>query len=281
MTTLLRVRSAKDWQDVAVGDFPFAVGIADDGAFLFGAAAELSAVAWLGHDGGRIFLQRAGGSDSLRLNGAKLGESAWLAAGDRIELDRESITVAIDGGVIVLSADASKAPNLDKATRTPAIEVGEDSGISAETGDFSVGPIGPIRGRKRHSWARNALIALFMILVAAVAFVVVASPVRITVSPEPDSLRVEGSLPPIPFAEHYLALPGSYSVVAEKEGYRKLEQRITVSFGQDALFDYEMAKLPGYLDVISIPVANARVVIDDEEVGVTPIGKTRDRSRPA
>ena len=115
------------------------------------------------------------------------------------------------------------------------------------------------------------MIALFLVLVAAVAFVLVASPVRITVSPEPDTLRVDGALPPIPFAGHYLALPGDYSVVAEKEGYRKLEEAITVSFGQDALFDYEMIKLPGYLDVISIPVADANVVIDGEKVGVTPL----------
>ena len=271
MTTLLRVKVASDWQDVAAGDLPFAVGIIDDGAVLFGAAAELSAVAWLGHDAGRIFLQPADGAGSVRLNDGKLDESAWLAAGDRIAVGRESITVAIDAGVMMLAVDAAKTANLNQATTPPPIEKTDDLDLPSGSGDFSVGPIGPIRGGRRQSRGRNALIALFVALLAAVTFVVVASPVRITVSPEPDALSVDGSLPPIPFAGHYLALPGNYSVVAEKEGYRKLEQGITVSFGQDALFDYEMTKLPGYLDVTSIPVADARVEIDGEEVGVTPL----------
>ena len=81
MTTLLRVKVAGTWQDVVAGDLPFALGVSNDGTFLFGAAAEPSAVAWIGHDDGRIFIQRADGSDSLRLNDGKLGESAWLAAG--------------------------------------------------------------------------------------------------------------------------------------------------------------------------------------------------------
>ena len=78
-------------------------------------------------------------------------------------------------------------------------------------------------------------------------------------------------MPPVPFAGRYLVLPGRYVVVAEKAGYRKLERAITVKFGSEPVLEYEMSKLPGLLDLVTRPIAEARVEIDGETIGHAPL----------
>jgi formylglycine-generating enzyme required for sulfatase activity len=115
------------------------------------------------------------------------------------------------------------------------------------------------------------VLAVFGFLVLCVGFVLVAAPVRIAVEPPVDSISFSGFPPPIKIAERYLVVPGTYRLTAEKEGYRVLEDAIDVTFGSALELQYQMVRLPGLLDVNSIPVSGAEITIDGRVVGDTPL----------
>ena len=271
MTAILRIKGPGEQQDLATRDLPLAIGLSDDGSFIFGGIAELRAVAYLGIVDGKIFLQPEIGPRSVHLNGVTLDESAWLAAGDTIKIGRKSIEVSSVAGVLALSPVEAESAGKAGDSAGSAVEKPESEGSSAGPDIIPVRPIGPVRERQNNSRGLIALIVLFAGLLIGVAFVIAASPVRVAVSPKPDSISLRGLLPPIPFAGRYLVLPGNYLVVAGKPGYRKLERQITVEFGSEPEFNYQLQKLPGYLDVISHPVASAKVMIDGKAIGHTPL----------
>ena len=76
MTAILRIKGAGAHQDLSPRDLPLAIGLSDDGSFIFGGIAELRAVAYLGNVDGEIFVQPETGARSVQLNGIALDESA-------------------------------------------------------------------------------------------------------------------------------------------------------------------------------------------------------------
>ena len=271
MTTILRIRSPGQQQDITTHDLPLAIGFSDDGSFAFGQDAELSAAAYLGSVDGKIFVQPKIGPSSVQLNGTTLDESAWLVAGDMIKIGQKSIEVASDAGLLALSPVEGSSPGETGNSVPSTMAKPESVGSSVGPDAISARQIGPPRGRRSRSRGFVVLVCLFAGLLIGVVFVIAASPIRVAVSPEPDSISLSGVPPPIPFAGRYLALPGNYLVVAEKAGYRKLERQIIVEFGSEPEIFYQLQKLPGYLDVISHPVGFAKVMIDGKAVGHTPL----------
>ena len=268
MTAILRINGFEGVHDLSAPDLPLAIGVSHDESLLFGTLAESTVVAWLGDKEGEIFLQPVAGPRSVQLNGSTLEESAWLAAGDTIGIGRQVIRVASTAGALVLSPFEAESTH---QTGNPAVSAmeGPVKGSSTEPNITPVRPIGPVR--ERNTRGLKALFALFALLLVGVVFVVAAAPVRVTVTPKPDSVSLNGFWPTIPFVGRYLALPGQYWVKAEKSGYRKFEQLIDVELGSELEIQFKLIELPGYLDVISYPVASAAVFIDGKEAGLTPL----------
>lgn len=130
----------------------------------------------------------------------------------------------------------------------------------------------PPEGRRRRRRLRILPLVLGLVLLVgglAAWFVFTAQAVVIQIQPTPDRLAIQGGLS-IPIGERRLLRPGAYTVVAEKEGYHRLEQGIEVGRAAGQRFDFELRKLPGRLRVTSEP-SGASVVIDGEQVGQTPL----------
>ena len=126
-------------------------------------------------------------------------------------------------------------------------------------------------GKEIDSRLYNWLIAAFVILSACILFVLVSSPLKITITPEPDKVSVKGLLPLVKMDGRYLAFPGKYRIKAKKKGCKDLEEELVVRLGSNYSYDYELQKLPGLLSVGSKPVSNAEVQIDGKTIGSTPI----------
>jgi formylglycine-generating enzyme required for sulfatase activity len=268
LTAILRINGFEGGRDLSNPELPLAIGVSHDESLLFGTLAEPTVVAWLGDKEGEIFLQPVAGPSPVQLNGNTLEESAWLAAGDTIGIGRQVIRVASTAGALVLSPVEAESTHLTGNPAVSAME-GPGKGSSAEPNITPVRPIGPVR--ERNTRGLKALFALFALLLVGVVFVIAAAPVRVTVTPKPDSVSLSGFWPAIPFVGRYLALPGTYWVRAEKTGYRKFEQQIDVEFGSELEIHFKLIELPGYLEVISHPVASAAVFIDGKEMGLTPL----------
>ena len=113
-------------------------------------------------------------------------------------------------------------------------------------------------------------LAIFAVLVVGAVYVVAASPLRVTFTPEAESISVRGFLPAVPVGGRYLVFPGSYIVEAEREGYRPFQRSVSVPYGGAANFAFELQKLPGKLRVTTPPLEGARIFIDGVDSGASP-----------
>jgi formylglycine-generating enzyme required for sulfatase activity len=265
LTGMLLVESTGEGQLLSAQDFPYAVGVADGGSPVFGQAAEPTAVAWLGQQDGEVFIEPVRGPRVVRLNGKPLERSAWLVAGDTIAIGATSMAVLERQGVLTLSVHDMARPEAAGALAMPAAE---GPATDATAGERPT-RIGPMRQPRTRGFI--AVTAVFVALAVGVVFVSVASPVRLMISPAPDSVSFRGLVPAVPFAGSYLALPGRYSLLAEKEGFRKLERQITVAFGSESTHQFELRELPGYLDVVARPPIAAEVTVGGKAIGTTPL----------
>ena len=83
--------------------------------------------------------------------------------------------------------------------------------------------------RGRRGKAVRTVALLFLLLALAAVFVLVATPVEVTITPAPDSRSLDGFPPPVRIGNRQMVLPGRYTVKATREGYRPLEEAIVVS----------------------------------------------------
>ncbi len=166
--------------------------------------------------------------------------------------------------------EASTQPAEQKPPETGP--VGSDQSHGRQTGASAETIFAPLPGKKQvGTRLRNGIIVFFVLLVICVAFVLTAAPVRFTITPSPDTAKLSGFPPPVKFGDRYMALPGSYHVVAQKEGYRELNEPVKVEFGSDSTLTYNLVKLPGLLEVVSTPVSGAEVMVGGRVLGLTPL----------
>jgi formylglycine-generating enzyme required for sulfatase activity len=231
----------------------------------------------------------------MQLNGIELNNSAWLQADDEFQIDNAKFTEKIDAGMDKLSPVPECRKPDHKPPDTLLVHTGQTKDVSptpAEQETVKTKPDGneqtnskpknstdttfaPLPGKKQvRTRLRNGIIAFFVFLILCVAFVLIAAPVRFTIIPSPDSSSLRGFPPPVKVGDRYLALPGSYYVVAQKEGYRKLKESIKVKYGSDSSLTYKLLKLPGLLEVVSQPVTGAEVLVDGSVIGYTPLSPT-------
>jgi formylglycine-generating enzyme required for sulfatase activity len=140
------------------------------------------------------------------------------------------------------------------------------------------------KGRLASHWKKAAGVALatlFICLAYAAWFVFTAKQVVIEVAPEPDRISIKGALLAPRFGQYYLLRPGSYVLSAQKQGYHQVGVSFTVSREKGQKLTLVMEKLPGRLAVSahqrddpSLTVEGARVYLDGEEIGTTPMRGT-------
>ncbi len=255
---------------IEASEIPLAVGVSVTGTILYGEDAEKAPVLWIRTHEERIYIQPDSGGWRITHNDILIEGSAWLEAGDRIAIGETSIAIGHAEGMLTFSTvieEEAPPPPSAPIERLPE-QVVSDAGATTR---MTVPIAAAAPKKRRRSSTRKYFIGLFGILVLGAAFVLAAVPVRIGVTPTPDSLSFTGLSPPVLIGERYLALPGTYSVEAELKGYRKLDQPVSLTFGSTPALAYQMKKLPGLLSVTSPPVAGAKVTIDDRPAGVTPL----------
>lgn len=185
----------------------------------------------------------------------------------------------IDMGVAVVETNSeAEVASIEPLPLLPSESVDaespEDSSGSADPGaqaNEESAPLAALPGTSESSRTGHIVMGLFALLMVGVIFVVIAAPVQVTVMPAPDTVSIRGMFPTIEIGERRLALPGQYDVVAEKAGYIALQESIEVTTGMDKEFRFKLVKLPGFLNIDSQPVSGARVLIDGNAVGQTPL----------
>ncbi len=233
------------------GRFPLTIGGHESDIQLPFVLEETSSepFARLGLASGEMFVEPEGAHVSV--NGTRVSSSYWLSPGDVVRIGGVALEVVEKPGALGLRVRAEAEQIVRPAAFEPRkLEKLKTSG----------------RGwRVPAAWFLSSLALVGL----AAAYVFSARPVGITIDPTPDRLDIEGTIFDVELRGRYLLRPGSYRLVAEKEGYRKLERELEIGDGGE--FHFELEKLPGYLTVTSKPESGAAVLVDGRSVGSTPL----------
>jgi formylglycine-generating enzyme required for sulfatase activity len=254
------------------GDFPLTLGGAGADIVVPGVAGEDPA-AFLALDDGELYAQPRGG-ERLSLGGRPIAASQWLRDGDELRLRGTRIHVVWRGEQRRLqvrhlpveqpevrpfprpAAEFAAAPEPDVLIRP------------AEYRPRTIGP-GPVRraGFRLPSWRVMAPAAALLL---AAAYLFASRLVEVRVEPEPQALSVRG-FPHVGWGATRLLLPGRYTVTAQREGYRPLDQRFDVTGERRQVARFVLERLPGRVVFATSPASAVRVFVDGAERGTTPL----------
>ena len=128
-------------------------------------------------------------------------------------------------------------------------------------------------------WVVAVFLGVVLILMGISAwFVFTARQVVINIAPVPERIAFSGSIFTPRIGNYYLMRSGEYTLAAIKECFFPLEHKFRVSDEKQQSLHLKMQKLPGQLEIHAHPsdmtdssIAGARVYIDGDEVGTTPL----------
>lgn len=226
-------------------------------------------LAWLGESRNHLFLQPAAGAAELQPiyhNDQPLTNSVWLKSGDTLRWGLFLIRWELSGRRVEIRVSRLSTEPLTPPVAPPVLAAPERDPDAA--GEFLHPVLDPPRPASRRRF-RYLLATLFLLLLAGVAFVLLAKPLVVSVMPSPDSLSVSGFPLLIDLGDRYLGLPGEYELRAKKEGYRPLAEKVRVTAGNSS-YSFVFEKLPGLLDVDSQPTG-VTLLVDGVISGTTPI----------
>ena len=218
------------------------------------------------------FVQPVSGANALQIDGAALTTSRRLNSGDTLEFFGSRIEVGVQDGTLRLvvrledSAYVTKPPELPDAA-------GLDDEAIAPTAFKRASEIAArnIESRKHH-WQRIVGGVLVALMVASYLLFSARS-VQFAVQPgAPDDFDITGGWFRLPLADRFLMRTGQYTVHVKKKGYYDLSQSLTVGDAQSQSFELVLRKLPGHLTVVTNPVVDAIITIDEGIVGQAPYG---------
>ena len=251
-------------------NLPLTIGSAPEADIVI---AESEAVAaYIGDSQGHLFVQPAEARPlTFFHNSRHLSDSSWLKSNDTMRCADRLIRYQKKGDTYLFTVSEHGAEQLQHHSLLPP------QGPPPETGQppGTVGEI-PVRieNNQRMSKTRKLVGAFlgttFILLALAVLFVLFARPLEIVISPEPDSVSIEGFPPPLKLGGRYLCIPGRYNALIEKQGYYPLTQEIFINKDQSNRLSATLEKLPGVLELRIEPAGDIAVFSGDKLLGTTP-----------
>jgi formylglycine-generating enzyme required for sulfatase activity len=221
--------------------------------------------AYVGEDRNYLFLQPAENDIAIFHNDQRVTRSVWVKSEDTTRIGTALIHWRLSGQRVEARISYTAGPRLQPPSELPDPPAENDNQIDAS----EPLPTVPDKPAALSRHRRPVFIGLFILLLATAAFVLLAKPMAITVSPNPDTMDVSGFPPVMKYGDRYLGIIGSYLLQAEKEGYQALAQEIEIT-RDGSNYSFNMEKLPGLIDLASEP-PGATVTIDGAIVGSTPL----------
>jgi len=253
------------------GDLPLSLGGTGADLALPSAAGTL---AWIGLHDGQLFVQPADDATGVVLhNGTPIAGSTWLRSGDVLDAGGGRLKLRLEEGRRVLELVAGGAGN---ATAPPAAETAATVGGLSAGEDEHIEPVAFRRPDAQRAppaprevpWRRLALGAALALLLAVAAVIFTSVPVQVEIEPTPERVAFEGGWGGLQFGTSHLLRPGSYRLVAKREGYAPLGVPVEITADRNQRLSYTLEPLPGRLEVV-LPVPG-RVSIDGRAAGDAP-----------
>jgi formylglycine-generating enzyme required for sulfatase activity len=274
LTSSVRIEDARGTRQLAPGEFPVSVGGPQAAISLPGLTGEHT-VAWIGISDGDLFMQPVGHSDRVVCNGAPVTTSQWLHHGDVVRIGSSRIVVDREDRQMTLRVEHDEKENVTQPPLiVPRLEV-----FSAKAGATTIKPVefrprpGAVAAPKSRKVHPATLLVWLAVLVLGTAawFLFTTRSVEVLIDPEPDRVAFEGGMFSLELGKRHLLRSGTYTLVAEKAGYRRLEVPVEISEDSERILRFTLAKLPDRLAIDTGSVTDATVTVDGKSVGTTPL----------
>ena len=262
---------------IAVSAFPIVIGAGPTAAIKIADLKTDEEAAYIGLSQQRPFVQAGQLDVSVRYNGRELTGSEWLMHGDRLEIGSCQINFKARDDVFIIQVvarESEAATAASQATRslTQTLKI-EPVVFRADRIKRRAGAV-----RRYRRWLGPAVGLAFLLLFATAWFVFTARQITIHIEPPAEDISIGDSLIAPRFGGHFLLRPGTYTLHATKECYAALDQPFEVGAAKNQTLRFNMERLPGRVSIQThpdgqpgVPLTGARLMIDGQEVGVTPI----------
>lgn len=154
------------------------------------------------------------------------------------------------------------AEPIDKTASDDAPQIIKPAAFTPRSGDEG-------KKRLRARPLQLALAAVLLLFAAGMFFLFTARSVLFTFDPAYAELQIEGGLT-VQLGERYLMRSGTYQLAVNAAGHYPLQQSQAISEQESQTYHLLLKRLPGKLSFESRP-EGATVVVDDEELGNTPL----------
>ena len=234
-----------------------------------------AAVALIDELDGEPFVQPVGRT-GIRINDQPLATSKRLAAGDELSFFGSRVVVggdsAGDTDQMLLTVRLEDSAYITRPPDVAAASGASDETI-APTAFRRAAEVGTATPASR-AWRWQVGVGGAIMLLLLVSWLLFSSKsIQFQVEPaEPDSLSVSGGWFRLPVGDRLLLRPGQYTVSVQKEGYYPVNQAMEVGEEPSRTVSIELRRLPGKLTVMTDPVTDAMVTVDDTNLGPAPYG---------
>ena len=235
--------------------------------------------AHIGSSEGELFVQPASSELPILCNGTPLKTSRWLRDGDVVRIGKTQIVVELGSEAIHLRVEKWKAeqktdPPVLPPTQRASPGMSDVSGTAVKPITFEPILVRPTRRERSPIRTREIVLWVSLALLAAVAyFVFTARSVLVETEPAGAQIEFQGTYFKFEVGGRHLLRQGEHTVAIEKEGYRRVETKVTVTDERNQRRLFVLEKRPGILVLSTVPSEGAVVTIDGEEIGVTPVAE--------
>ncbi|GEM_PF-49202 len=236
---------------------------------------------------GHLFLQPLVTDPPILHNNRKISASVWLKSGDTVRIDDTLLEFEISGELLTIKTGTYHDAMPSLPPRNPPEPEGDKMVGTGTPPSLPYEDHNLYESKRLPLYQKIALPILFILLLCA-GYLLMAVVTEISIMPEPDSIQLLGNLPAISLGlqnqqvkgdasgkdspvsvYRFMAMPGDYILMAKKEGYHPLEQKITIASSSDHPL-FKLDPLPGILQITSEP-DGAEVFLDGNPVGRTPL----------
>jgi formylglycine-generating enzyme required for sulfatase activity len=245
-------------------EFPLALSVGGAHGLLVERAGSAAGVGpRLNWANGGVLLEPVAGS-GVSLNGKPLMAPARLEHGDVLELAGKKLVFSRDGMTLRLSP--GQLPG-QTATGT----TGDEPSEFIKPVPFQPGLASRKTWRDVIRPFPVAVAAIFLALGSVAWFLLSARSVEIRSEPPGAQVEISSGGFSVELGGRYLMRTGSYRVRLQLDGYHVLDQELQVSELQNQSYQMRLEKLPGLLQISSIPASGTEVLVDGKHVGITPL----------
>ena len=222
---------------------------------------------------GLPFVQPVGRNTALQINGVPLETSRRLVDGDVLQFFGSEIRVAVDDVRIALDVHLEDSAYVTRPPVAPDAGTRPDEETIAPTAFRRAAATALAEDTSKRSPLKFIVGGALIALLTMSYLLFTAVSVEFEIDPgQPDRFDIDGGWFRLPVGGRVLLREGNYTVNVEKKGYYDIGQTFVVGDDPSMTVRLRMRKKPGQLRLVTDPVVDAVVTIDDSMVGKAPYG---------